>query len=300
MTDLSSLLLKKGDLIGVMAPSGRFRQELLDQGVQTLSSMGFRVRVPQGLDGVHRYLAGDDAARRHGLHEMYRDPEVKAVMAARGGYGSMRLLEQVDWALLAAHPKLMIGFSDVTALLSALVDRGHCVIHGPNLVSMADPDPFTRDRFYKALTQQPSRLVADTCHTLRNGRAEGRLVGGNLATLAHLVGTRFQPDFSNALLFVEDIGEPAYKIDRMLTQMRMAGLLDGVRGVVAGEFVNCENSEYIPEILLELFPGIPVMAGLPAGHGSLNAALMMGEKVVMDGRGLYWEASDPLHGGDGP
>ncbi|MCG8563794.1 MAG: LD-carboxypeptidase [Desulfobacterales bacterium] len=278
----SDLLLKAGDTLGVVAPSGAFDSDLLAKGIRTLETMGFKVKIHPGVHGRKRYLAGSDAQRAQGINAMFADPEVNAVIAARGGSGGLRILELIDWDLMAGSPKLMIGFSDVSALLAPMVDRGMVGLHGPNLVSMASPHPRTREWFFNALTQPPSELILHNAQAIQPGRAQGKLVGGNLATLNHLTGTRFQPDFSQGILLLEDVGEPAYKIDRMLSQMKLARMFDRIQGVLVGEFVDCGNGEYLPEILGEIFPDLPILAGLPVGHGDLNAALHLGTRVTMD------------------
>ena len=197
----------------------------------------------------------------------------------------MRLLPLLDWDTIAANPKLFMGFSDPTALISSLVCKaGICALHGPNLVSLGRADKNTLDSFAKAVTGHFTRIDLPLDQVIAGGRAAGRLVGGNLATLVHMIGTAYQPDFKGHILFIEDVGEPAYKIDRMLTQMKMAGMLDGVKGVVAGSFEACDNDEYIPQIIQEVFSGrqIPICMGLEVGHGAVNLSLPMGRAAVLD------------------
>ncbi|MCG8533409.1 MAG: LD-carboxypeptidase, partial [Desulfovibrionales bacterium] len=209
-------------------------------------------------------------------------PKVKGIIAARGGYGSMRLLEYLDWDLIGENPKILMGYSDVTALINAVVSHGSLGIHGPNLVSLSSISTGTKAAFFSCLQGLNASTVLQGKKVLVPGQERGVLMGGNLATLSHLCGTPFQPDFRGTILFIEDVGEPGYKIDRMLSQMKMAGMLDGLRGVVLGEFVDCEQSDYIPEIVMEIFDGIPILSGVPAGHGEDNFPLVMGETVVLD------------------
>lgn len=275
--------VKLGETIGVAAPSACFDDQKLLQGIACLRDLGFQVQVPQEIFERTRYLAGEDVSRAGVVNQLFADSGVKAIMAARGGFGSMRMLDHLDWDLIQSNPKLVIGFSDITALLTALIQKTSMVaVHGPNLVSLAEADAQTLDSFVQAITALPKDIVISQGICLGPGQARGKLMGGNMATLTHLVGTRFQPDFDGAVLFLEDVGEPAYKIDRMLSQMRMAGLLKKVRGVVTGGFENCENQEYIPEILLETFERIPVLMGLSSGHGIPNLSLAMGMNVMLD------------------
>ena len=274
--------LAPGSTLGVMAASGAFDADVLDRGVATLEEMGFRVKLARGIHDQLRYLAGSDAQRAASVAEMFADPEVDAVIAARGGSGALRILPLLDWEALERHGKPLVGFSDVSALLAPLADRGMPVIHAPNVTTMAQPHARTREWFFDALTRGPQDLVLENGESLSPGRATGRLVGGNLATLNHLTGTRFQPDFSRGILFIEDIGEPAYKMDRMLSQMKLAGMFDDIQGVVVGEFVHCEPMDYITAVLGEIFPRVPMFSGLPAGHGELNFPLFLGRGVEMD------------------
>jgi muramoyltetrapeptide carboxypeptidase len=275
--------LKKGDTIGVAAPSARFDDKRLNQGVECLKRLGFQVHVPRAIFGEKRYLAGDDASRAAVVNELFADPGIKGIIAARGGFGAMRMLEFLDWELIQKNPKLFMGFSDATALLMALIQQTQLAgVHGPNLVSLADADPKTISSFFQAITGLPRDISIPRGLCLEPGQSMGKLMGGNMATLAHLIGTPFQPDFKESVLFLEDVGEPAYKIDRMLSQIKMAGLFEGVKGVVTGSFANCETPEYIPQILSEIFDGIPLLMGLAAGHGDLNLSLAMGLDVVLD------------------
>lgn len=280
-----ALALKKGDLIGVAAPSARFDTALFEKGVACLENMGFRVRVPEGIFGRLRYLAGPDRDRAGVVNDLFADPGIKGIISVRGGFGAMRILPHLDWEIIQQHPTLFMGFSDASALISGLISRGNTeAIHGPNLVSLARAGEDTLRACYQTLTGRLEEVIVAGGTCLCPGRATGRLVGGNLATLSHMVGTPFEPDFSGGILFIEDVGEPAYKIDRMLSQLKLAGCLDSVRGVVAGSFEDCANPEYIPEIISEVFGEmeVPVLTGLDAGHGRTNLPLVMGRQVVLD------------------
>jgi muramoyltetrapeptide carboxypeptidase len=287
--------LEKGDLVGVAAPSARFDEIRLQQGIICLEKFGFQVQVPDQIFGQKRYLAGDDLCRATVINALAADPDIKGIICARGGFGAMRMLSYVDWPLIQAQPKLFIGFSDATALLTAVMQRANIgVVHGPNLVSLADADFQTRTSFLDTVTGQGTALKIPQGLCVASGRATGILMGGNLATLTHLVGTKFAPDFSRAVLFLEDVGEPAYKIDRMLTQMKMAGLFSCVRAVVTGTFERCDHPEYLPEIFSDIFGEyqVPVLMGLAAGHGRVNLSLPMGCRVDLDAdaKTLTWPA----------
>ncbi len=271
--------------MGVAAPGARFDVTRLNQGIECLKILGFRVKAPDQIFGQKRYLAGNDQCRAEVIHGLVSDPDIRGIICARGGFGTLRMLPYLDWQLIRTHPKLFIGFSDATALLIPVMQRaGMGVIHGPNLVSLVNAGPATCTAFSNALTGQICVVSIARGGCVVPGRAAGVLVGGNLATLVHLLGTGFSPDFSNGVVFLEDVGEPAYKIDRMLTQMRLAGLFDQIQGVITGTFERCDHPEYLPEILTDIFGEyrIPVLTGLEAGHGAVNLSLPMGCQVRID------------------
>ncbi|MCK5313207.1 MAG: LD-carboxypeptidase, partial [Desulfobacteraceae bacterium] len=222
---------------------------------------------------------------------------VKGIMCARGGFGAIRILDLLDWKIIQNNPKLFIGFSDITALLVTLVKLPLMkVIHGPNIISLAKAEQKTKDSLYELLTigsTSVSELSVDTPVIINKGSSKGKLAGGNLATLNHLVGTIYQPEFKDCILFIEDTGEAPYKIDRMLTQMKMAGCFKGIKGVVAGSFNDCENLEMVQEIIKEIFEeyNVPILAGLESGHGRINLSLPLGVdvKLTTDKPGVEWD-----------
>jgi muramoyltetrapeptide carboxypeptidase len=158
------------------------------------------------------------------------------------------------------------------------------VIHGPTVVSFANARQETIDSFYNTLTGSSDKINIQNKNIIKPGKCTGILKGGNIATISHLLGTRFQPDFKDTILFLEDIGESAYKIDRMLTQMKMASVFDGIQGVITGSFEKCDNNEYLDDILLETFEAfdIPIISGLDCGHGKINLSLCLGATIEMD------------------
>ncbi len=201
----------------------------------------------------------------------------------------MRLLDYLDWEILKNNPKLLIGFSDISSLLLSILDKTmNIVIHGPTIVSLASAQNKTIKSFDNTIQGRVDEILVDNVKALISGKCTGIFKGGNISTISHLLGTKFQPDFKNCILFLEDIGEPAYKIDRMLSQMKMAGMFKQLSGVVTGSFEKCDNDEYIHEILFEIFKeyNIPVITGMDAGHGKINLSLPMGRNaeinIVMD------------------
>jgi muramoyltetrapeptide carboxypeptidase len=278
--------LAKGDLIGVAAPAGPFPEERFRIGLERLEELGFRVRTPRRIFQQEDYLAGSDENRALTLNRLLADPEVKAVMAARGGYGSMRILDRIDLAAVRAHPKIIIGFSDITALLLGLVKRtGLVCFHGPVVTSLADVDVESVRHLERLLTgQQVFPLPLDKDRILRPGRAVGPLLGGNLTLLVHLLATGWKPELTGAILFLEDTGEAPYRLDRMLVALKMSGVLERCAGVLLGHFEDCGTEDEIRSVLgrtLGDFPG-PVAAGFPAGHGVTNLTLPVGPRAVLD------------------
>jgi muramoyltetrapeptide carboxypeptidase len=291
--------LDKGETVGVIAPSGVVDPRELAAGIKRVEAMGFRVTVGRNVQRTHRYSAGTDRERAEDLHEMFSDPEVRAVLCARGGYGATRLLPMLDEVLLKDNPKILVGSSDVTALLVYLADRvGLVAFHGPMIAPNfgRNPTALSREGFLRALCPSDAggRIRMEGLESLRKGSARGRLTGGCLSLLCALLGTPYEPDTRDAVLFLEDVNEAPYRIDRMLTQLRTAGKLDGVRGLIFGKMVNCfpaSDSDYgLEAVILEAigdFEG-PVLFGLPAGHGGEQLTLPFGVEAKIDGdRGIF-------------
>lgn len=277
--------LKTGDAIGVCAPSGAFDPALLEAGITQLRRMGFGVYLPPGLGEVRGYFAGHDRHRAALVNDLFKSSEIKAVFCARGGFGALRVLPYLDFTLLKKSPKLMIGFSDITAILSE--GLGQCassMIHGPVITSLAGASARTLESLFQILTEPFSEIVIQGRQILARGRVSGILKGGNLATLVSMVGTVFEPEFEDSILFLEETAEPAYKIDRMLTQLRLSGILTGVKGVVLGSFDRCGDISDIHGIVTELFNGsrVPILAGVDAGHCEPNLCIPLGFRAILD------------------
>jgi muramoyltetrapeptide carboxypeptidase len=278
--------LGPGAVIGVLAPASPTEREPLERGVSTLRGMGFEVRLAEEPAAVHGYLAGTDAQRAAQLNRYFADEGIDAVMCARGGYGSMRILPLLEYKRISARPKMLIGFSDATALLWAVYSRSRVVgLHGPVVTTLAEASAPTLAALLEALVSaHPRQLSFPGAVAVRSGTAKGAVCGGNLTTLCHLLGTAFAPSFRNRILFLEDRGEAPYRIDRMLTQMGMAGCFRGVRGVVLGAFADCGRPEEIWEIAAERLGGlkVPVLAGIDAGHVEPNITIPIGVGAELD------------------
>lgn len=259
-------------------------------------SRRYEVRVDPAVRSRKGYLAGDDERRATELAAALTEPDVRAVVALRGGYGTMRILPRLADALaeLEAAPRLVVGSSDLTALGSAMLAGGVGWVHGPMVARLGRLDDASLERLFRIM-EQPGGPQEPGLRGLSSGRATGPVVGGNLAVLAALSGTLFLPDLHGAILFVEDVGEKPYRLDRMLTQLLLSGALHGVAGALLGDFTDCSGPEGEPqaeEVVVERLAclGVPIVGGFPAAHGERCFALRMGDVAEIDGdRGtLSW------------
>ena len=278
--------IKPGDTIGIVAPAGPFDRQTFFRGARVIEDMGFRIFIPRGLFEKNRYLAGSDTHRVQFVNELFADKSIDAIICARGGYGSMRILSMLDFDTIKKNPKIFIGFSDITILLSVLFTRCNLVtFHGPVVTSLADASEETKLSLFSNVTTD-SKLEIKLCggKTVKPGVAAGEVCGGNLTMLCHLVGTPFAPDFKNKILFLEDRGEAPYRIDRMLVHMELAGCFKGLSGIILGVFEECGPIEDVIKIMLELFEKypVPILAGFDAGHGSHNLTIPLGIKATLD------------------
>jgi muramoyltetrapeptide carboxypeptidase len=240
------------------------------------------------------YLAGTDRERVTDLHDMFRDPEVKAIVTARGGYGSGRLLPLIDPAVAHAHPKIFVGHSDLTYLLNDLVQRAELVaFHGPMITGFQKQAEAT-ENLLALLSGDRVGWHQSAEAVVQPGMAEGVLVGGSLSVLVAMLGTPYALDTRDRVLFLEDVNEKPYRIDRMLTQLRQAGVLDGVAGVIFGEMDGCvaAANERVPvrDVIAEAFAAAsyPVAFGLSSGHGRGTFTLPLGIRVRLAGERLTW------------
>lgn len=284
-----------GERVALVAPSSPLLDGRLGPAAATLRRWGFEPVEMAHLRDGRGHLAGTDGARIADLDAAFRDRSLRAVWIARGGYGATRIADRIDWQALADDPKPLIGFSDATALLLAAWRHvGVVTIHGPfagEVHRLAEhPGAAEHLRSLLAAGGQPGPLpLGSETTTLRGGVAEGPLLGGNLAVLCAGVGTPLQPDLSGAVVLLEDVNEAPYRIDRMLTQLRQAGCLSDIAGVVLGAFTGCDPPEDRPsatveEVLEERLGdlGVPVLAGLPFGHRPDQVALPHGAWVRLD------------------
>ncbi len=295
--------LRPGDTVGLVEPAG-FVDDAFDLDLvrETIRAMGLKPRDAPHLAGRYGYLAGSDKDRAADINTLYADPDVRAVFAVRGGWGCARILPLLDFATIRRNPKLLVGFSDITALhLAFAAKAGFTTIHGPNASSSWGQfswDAFRAVAFdgatptFSTPAGHEDRLVqrAGRIRTFCPGVARGRLLGGNLSVLAALMGTPWLPDFTGAILFIEDIGEQPYRIDRMLTQLALGGVLGRLKGVVFGQCSDCGPagasfggftlSEVLQQHLEPL--GVPAFQGGQFGHVANQYSLPLGIAAEMD------------------
>ena len=292
--------LRPGARIHIAAPSGPVPADRLESGLRALQPQRQRCGVEGEISLAHNlpvragYFAGDDRSRLAALQAALADPELDAIVCARGGYGLTRLIGSLDPTRTIAAPKLLVGFSDVTALLAwAFVSAGLLSVHGPVLTQLATLAPEDRERLALMLTgEDPGALVADQGVVLRGGCVEGPLIVGNLEVLRSLIGTRFMPPLAGCVLALEEVGERPYRVDRMLTHLLTSGALRGLRGVAVGQLHACDepvtgnpDSPTAEAVVLERLAvlGVPVVTGFPFGHApERNAALPFGARVRLD------------------
>ena len=283
--------LKPGDTVGIVAPAAAIEREHLERGVNVLGSMGYRVKVSERALARSGILAGDDRGRASELQEYFADPEVKAIFSARGGYGCGRLLPLLDFKAIARTPKIFVGFSDATFLLNALVDlAGMISFHGP-MVAMdfaRGLSPRANEHLQGLLGGKLDGFELEARETMHKGSAEGEVIGGCLSVLVATIGTPFEPRFDGRILFLEDTGEKAYRIDRMLVQLRQSGALGRVAGIVFGAIRaidgNEQESRMIARFAAEQTAGLgcPVLYGIEAGHGTENFTIPFGVTARID------------------
>ena len=295
---LKPRVLEAGDRVALIAPSRPSSADAIGRAVHHIEQRGYEVVCGSHIEARYGYLAGSDEQRASDLNRAFEDRRTRAIICCRGGYGSGRILDRVDYDLVAANPKILVGFSDTTALQLALLRKAGLVSLTGALADLdirrGGESSSTLRSLWKALESvEPLGLVpskADRVHVWNPGRRSGRLLGGCLALVCSLLGTDYQPDFRGAVLLLEDNGEDPYRIDRMFNQLRLAGILGQISGLALGRFRDCftmatpPDSFTLEEIVRDHLEGIqiPVVANLPYGHYRTRVVLPLGVNAVLD------------------
>ncbi len=300
MKILKPKALKKGDIIGIISPASSpddFTR--IEQGVRYLESLGYRVKLGKHIFKRYGYLSSTDDERAEDLNGMFADEKVRAIICVRGGYGTPRLLDRVDYSLIKRNPKIFVGYSDITALQLAIFKRtGLVTFSGPMLAVdiYSNFDDFSEEFFWRILTSKERKIEIKNpdgveLNTLKPGKATGILLGGNLSLIASIMGTKYQPNFNESVLVIEDIGEEPYRIDRYLSQLKNSGVLYKISACILGQFTDCVPKEPEKSLTLEqIFNDylgnlkIPVISNLSYGHIPQKLTLPLGVKVGLDAK----------------
>lgn len=291
--------LKKGDTIGVIAPAGQLQDKSrFMRGIEILHELGFQVKFPRDLWPGPEYLADSDDNRAYEFNSLLRDKEIKGLISMRGGYGCLRILDKIDTSLVAHNPKILVGFSDISILQNYLFEEtGLISLHGPVVTSLHEATEDTLESLYYCLTNiKANSIQSENIEVLRDGpEVAAPLIGGNLSSLVTLLGTRYDFSWDNKIIFLEDTNEPAYKIDRMLTQLKLAGKFDNITGLILGDFSTSMNRDEFEKLyyqesiwnrVLELCPddSMPIWGNFPSGHCYCNLTFPIGAVAEMKKR----------------
>lgn len=291
--------LKIGDTIGLIAPGSYISKRQLNESIKNLEELGYKVKYNNEILDKQGYLAGKDSVRVREIHSMFLDKDIKAIMAVRGGYGCARFLDMLDYDIIRSNPKILIGYSDITSLLYAIYEKARLVcFHGP--VGTSTFNEYSVNNMLKVIAEDKNEFTMQNLpedngqiKIISDGVSEGELVGGNLSIVVSMIGTEYDIDSKNKIIFLEDIGEEPYRIDRMLTQMIQSGKFDECSGIALGVFRKCEINENSPEFensltLQQVFEdrlgnlGVPVIYGLSFGHITNKFTLPFGIKAKLD------------------
>lgn len=281
--------LQKGDTIGIIAISGKIKEiERIEKAKAFFEEEGFNVIISDTCKNSHRYMAGkNDEECINTFHDFFQNKKIDAIVCARGGYGTLRLLDKINWNIVRENPKIFAGYSDITNLLTMIYkNTGLITFHSamPNGDFSFEIEEYTKTSFFNTLQGRSLCYHAINNHCYNNGVAEGILWGGNLSTLVSLCGRDFVPN-KKIILFLEDLNEPAYKIDKMLTQLfSVSTLRKKTKGIAIGEFQNIENKDYLKEIIEELSKelNIPICDGFKFTHGKIKDTIPVGCEVIFD------------------
>lgn len=301
--------LKKGDTIGLVSPSGPISEKSLKTAEKLLANLGYKTKAGKHALASYGYLAGSDEERAEDINAAFADDEVDAIICNKGGYGTPRILDRIDYELVKSHPKLFIGYSDITGLHVAFNTMCDLVtIQGPMPITdgcFSGEQPYSFNSLMKTITDPEP--IGSLCNPkgyplqkLNGGKAKGTLIGGNLSLVVATIGSPYEINVKDRILFLEDIGEDPYRIDRMLTQLRLAGKFDECAGVLLGTWVECESKMYgnntlsLDQIFSDVVApcGKPVICNVMSGHCSPKMTLPFGAEAVMDADNLTLEVTE--------
>lgn len=301
--------LKNGDLIGIISPASPAENPMLiEQGVRYIEGLGYRTILGKNVGKEKGYLAGTDEERVEDIHEMFSQKKVKAIFCLRGGYGAFRLLDKIDYKLIKNNPKIFVGFSEITALQMAFLNKANLVTFaGPMVLPnfSVEISSFTEENFWSMITSSKKNrkiILAESEAIFENNSmtASGTIIGGNLAVFSALIGTAFLPDVKSKILLLEEISEPPYKIDRMLNQLRLNYVFEEVKAIILGNFLDCHEADtskktlLLSDVLVDYFKSlnIPIIQNFPFGHSQKIITLPMGTKVKIDLRKGFVEFTE--------
>lgn len=298
--------LNKGDLIGIISPASSAEDSTaIENGARYIEGLGYRTLLGNNVGKIRGYLAGTDQERVEDIHQMFGDKKVKAIFCLRGGYGAFRLLDKIDYELIQKNPKIFVGFSEITVLQMAFLRKVNLVTFaGPMVVSNFSNkiNKYTEENFWRTITSttKPERITIKDIKNLSKTRIEetsGRLVGGNLSVFNALLGTEYLPELKNKILFLEEVNEPPYKIDRMLNQLKLNKILKKLNGIILGSFQECvepdkkKNTLTLDEIFDDYFKNmkVPLIHSFPHGHIKDIVTLPFGLKVRINSKEMHVE-----------
>lgn len=311
MKSIKPKKLQKGDLIGIVSPASSIDEpSKIEKGANYLENLGYKVLIGKNVGKYNGYLAGTDKERIDDLHSMFANKNVKAIFCLRGGYGASRLLDKIDYKLVKTHPKIFVGYSDISALHLAIFYKTGLITFAGPMVGVdfyEDVSPFTEEMFWKLITsskkfgkvQNPDD---ENILSLNPGSTTGRIVGGNLSVITGLIGTDYFPDLKDKILFIEETGEVPYKIDRMFNQFRLSKMLQGLKGIIIGSFTDCHESDpnkrtlTLGEVITDYLSTLkkPIVYNLRHGHLKNNITLPIGANIRLNASKKFIEIAETV------
>ena len=301
--------LNKNELIGIISPASSPNDlDTIEKGVKYLENLGYSVKVGKNVGKKHGFLAGTDQERLSDLHNMFSDKNVKAIFSIRGGYGSGRLLDRINFNLIKKNPKIFVGYSDITALHMAIYQKTGLVTFAGPMVSSdfsGEINKFAEENFWKLITSNKkvgklNNPGNEKFFILNSGRAEGKILGGNLALMNSLMGTKYLPSFKDSILLIEEIGEEPYRVDRLFNQLRLSNILKETNGVILGRFVDCYDNERsnnkidLNEVIENYFTDLkkPVIYNFSHGHIKENLTIPFGLHCKLNASRCFVEITE--------